>query len=161
MEIQKIFSDMYDEERLYSVLLTEDEMALYQYMFSDGDEVEEVVEEKPKKKMSKAAKAGLIAAGTTATAAGAIYGGRKLGVRLTDKAMKKGMEAAKEHAHKTGGYFTPYMENATKKEIEGKASYKIGKMIRKPGDYIAKLSTKEGRAAMKAAKEEAKKKKNK
>lgn len=35
MEIQKIFSDMYDEERLYSVLLTEDEMALYQAIFSD------------------------------------------------------------------------------------------------------------------------------
>ena len=37
MEIQKIFSDMYDEERLYSVLLTEDEMNLYQAMFSDEE----------------------------------------------------------------------------------------------------------------------------
>lgn len=29
MEIQKIFSDMYGEERLYSVLMTEDELALF------------------------------------------------------------------------------------------------------------------------------------
>ena len=29
MEIQKIFSDMYGEERLYSVLMTEDEVALF------------------------------------------------------------------------------------------------------------------------------------
>ena len=29
MEIQKVFSDMYDEERLYSVLMNEDELALF------------------------------------------------------------------------------------------------------------------------------------
>ena len=29
MEIQKIFSDMYDEERLYSVLMTEEELRLF------------------------------------------------------------------------------------------------------------------------------------
>ena len=29
MEIQKIFSDMYDEERIYSVLMNEDEIALF------------------------------------------------------------------------------------------------------------------------------------
>ncbi len=29
MEIQKVFSDMYDEERIYSVLMSEDELALF------------------------------------------------------------------------------------------------------------------------------------
>ena len=29
MEIQKVFSDVYDEGRLYSILMSEDEMALY------------------------------------------------------------------------------------------------------------------------------------
>ena len=29
MEIQEIFSDMYDEERIYSVLMNEDEIALF------------------------------------------------------------------------------------------------------------------------------------
>ena len=29
MEIQKVFSDMYDEERIYSVLMNEDEIALF------------------------------------------------------------------------------------------------------------------------------------
>lgn len=60
MEIQKIFSDMYDDERLYSVLLTEDEMDLYQAIFS---EMEEEIEEP--KKGSKAAKALGIAGGAT------------------------------------------------------------------------------------------------
>ena len=40
MEIQKIFSDMYGEERLYSVLMTEEELALFS----------EVKENKNKKK---------------------------------------------------------------------------------------------------------------
>ena len=29
MEIQKVFSDVSNEERLYSILISEDEMALY------------------------------------------------------------------------------------------------------------------------------------
>ena len=74
MEIQKIFSDQYDDERLYSVLLTEDEMALYQYMFSEE-------EEQPKKKMSAGNKAAIASGATTAalTAASIAAGKGKLG----------------------------------------------------------------------------------
>lgn len=38
MEIQKIFSDYEGEEKLYSVLMNEEELALYQEMFSDEEE---------------------------------------------------------------------------------------------------------------------------
>lgn len=37
MEIMKIFSDMEGDERLYSVLLSEDELVLLESMYSDGD----------------------------------------------------------------------------------------------------------------------------
>lgn len=42
MQIQKIFSDVYDDERLYSVLMSEEEVALYsdlmEYLYSDAED---------------------------------------------------------------------------------------------------------------------------
>lgn len=37
MEIMKVFSDMYDSERLYSVLMSEDELILLESLYSDGE----------------------------------------------------------------------------------------------------------------------------
>lgn len=69
MEIMKVFSSYddygYEDERLYSVLMTEDEVALFS----------EVKEEAEKKGLSKKEKAALAAAATGA----AIYGANKAG----------------------------------------------------------------------------------
>lgn len=65
MEIMKVFSDQYGDERLYSVLMNDEEMALYQAIFSD--------DEKP----SKAKKIATVG-GATAGIAGATAGSRYL-----------------------------------------------------------------------------------
>ena len=88
MEIQKIFSDMYGEERLYSVLMTEEEVALF------SEIVEEIEEEEAKKtkrpRMSKKAK---IAAGVGTGAVvipAAAYGGEVLVNKAGEKLVKSG-----------------------------------------------------------------------
>ena len=83
MEIQKIFSDTEGSERLFSVLMTEDELAL----FSDMKEEEE------KKGMSKGAKVALGVGGATAATGAGIYGANKVGKVLINKAMKNGKNA--------------------------------------------------------------------
>ena len=87
MEIQKIFSDMYDEERLYSVLLDEEEMALY-------SEIMRMYADDEKKKMSTGKKAAIATAGTLATA-GAGFElarrgrlGAKTGIKLNEYLQK-------------------------------------------------------------------------
>ena len=83
MEIMKIFSDTEGSERLFSVLMTEDELAL----FSDMKEEEE------KKGMSKGAKVALCVGGATAATGAGIYGANKVGKVLINKAMKNGKNA--------------------------------------------------------------------
>ena len=53
MEIQKIFSDYYDEERYYSVLMDEEELAL----FSSAKEIANEILEKAKDGKTQATKA--------------------------------------------------------------------------------------------------------
>lgn len=84
MKIQKIFSDMYDQERLYSVLMNEDEMYLYQSLFSDE-------EGEPKKGLSRAAKIGIGTGLGTGVAAGGVVGAKYLGKHLEGK-NKKALE---------------------------------------------------------------------
>lgn len=75
MEIQKVFSNIEDpEETLYSVLMSEDEVALFS----------EAKEEAEKKGLSKKEKAGLAAAATGAT----IYGANKVGRNLENAGSK-------------------------------------------------------------------------
>ena len=90
MQIQKIFSDYYDDERLYSVLMDEYELAL----FSEAKEAEE----------SHGRRDSLIGAGVGAGTVGAAYGlgkgsgwlNKKLAERrgkTTDEVIKKLAEA--------------------------------------------------------------------
>ena len=110
MEIQKIFSDMYDEERIYSVLMNEDELRLYA-------EVEEALEEEvePKRGWSTAAKVGA-GLGTAAALAGAGYLAHR-GIKAHNvKKIRKAAENA-FRANKVAG-----TETAAKiaKELAGK-----------------------------------------
>lgn len=78
MEIQKIFSNQYDEERYYSVLMSEDELALYEAMFSEE-------EEDPKKKGKGLRTAGKIGMGVGAAG---MVGGRLL-ANSAEKTLEK------------------------------------------------------------------------
>ena len=119
MEIMKIFSDTEGSERLFSVLMTEDELAL----FSD------MKEEEDKKGMSKGAKValGVVGGATAATGAG-IYGANKVGKVLVNKAMKNGKNALVDLSTKEG----QRLNNAVKRQI------KVGELLQKPAKAIAK-----------------------
>ena len=71
MEIQKIFSDQYDEERLYSVLMTEDEVALFSKL-QDEDYYER--HNKRKKDAKYAPAAGAVLGGMIGASPGATIG---------------------------------------------------------------------------------------
>ena len=118
MEIMKIFSDTEGSERLFSVLMTEDELAL----FSDMKEEEE------KKGMSKGAKVALGVGGATAATGAGIYGANKVGKVLVNKAMKNGKNALVDLATKEG----QRLNNAVKRQI------KVGELLQKPAKAIAK-----------------------
>ena len=118
MEIMKIFSDTEGSERLYSVLMTEDELAL----FSDMKEEEE------KKGMSKGAKVALGVGGATAATGAGIYGANKVGKVLVNKAMKNGKNALVDLSTKEG----QRLNNAVKRQI------KVGELLQKPAKAIAK-----------------------
>ena len=118
MEIMKIFSDTEGSERLFSVLMTEDELAL----FSDMKEEEE------KKGMSKGAKVALGVGGATAATGAGIYGANKVGKVLVNKAMKNGKNALVDLSTKEG----QRLNNAVKRQI------KVGELLQKPAKAIAK-----------------------
>lgn len=119
MEIMKIFSDTEGSERLFSVLMTEDELAL----FSDMKE-----EEEEKKGMSKGAKVALGVGGATAATGAGIYGANKVGKVLVNKAMKNGKNALVDLSTKEG----QRLNNAVKRQI------KVGELLQKPAKAIAK-----------------------
>lgn len=85
MQIQKIFSDYYDDERIYSVLMSEGELDLYNElrMYAEDDEDEG---------LSTAAKIGIGAAGLAGLGA-SIYGGKKLLDRRAAKKIRKAAES--------------------------------------------------------------------
>ena len=118
MEIMKIFSDTEGSERLFSVLMTEDELAL----FSDMKEEEE------KKGMSKGAKVARGVGGATAATGAGIYGANKVGKVLVNKAMKNGKNALVDLSTKEG----QRLNNAVKRQI------KVGELLQKPAKAIAK-----------------------
>ena len=134
MEIQKIFSDMYDEERIYSVLMNEDEIALFsdlcEYLYSD--------DETSKKKLSTGAKVGLGVAGAGLGTAAGIYGANKAGKALMSKAEK----LAADHANlinmaKSGTLTKKEQEVADKliKSIDRRT--KAGQILAYPGEKVA------------------------
>lgn len=130
MEIMKIFSDTEGSERLYSVLMTEDELAL----FSDMKE-----EEEKKKGMSKGAKVALGVGGATAATGAGIYGANKVGKVLVNKAGK----IAKEDAiiidlAKTGILGKKDQEAANKLVRAVGRNKRIGELLQKPAKAIAK-----------------------
>ena len=118
MEIMKIFSDTEGSEKLYSVLMTEDELAL----FSDMKKEEE------KKGMSKGAKVAFGVGGATAATGAGIYGANKVGKVLVNKAMKNGKNALVDLSTKEG----QRLNNAVKRQI------KVGELLQKPAKAIAK-----------------------
>lgn len=129
MEIQKIYSDIYDDERLYSVLMSEDEMALYQAIFSDDEEDEEM-EEAPKGRGKKIA-AGV--AGGTAVGTGAIVGGKYAGRHLR----AKGSDLSRRVSNAvTKGQLIAEDEQILRKQAG--RNIKIGKALEKPADVIVK-----------------------
>ena len=118
MEIMKIFSDTEGSERLFSVLMTEDELAL----FSDMKEEEE------KKGMSKGAKVALGVGGATAATGAGIYGANKVGKVLVNKAMKNGKNALVDLSTKEG----------QRLNNEDKGKIKVEEDIQKPAKAITK-----------------------
>lgn len=120
MEIQKIFSNVENpKETLYSVLMTEDEVALF-------SEMEEEIEEGKKKGMSRKTKAAIgTGVGAAATGAG-VYGANKLGKKL----LARGQEIMDNAGSKTGS-------NYAKDLAHGERLQKIGEKLRKPGSFIA------------------------
>lgn len=104
MQIQKIFSDINGDEKLYSVLMTEEELAMF------SEEVEE------EKKSSKGKKAAAVAAGTTVATAGTIVGAKKAGEKMV-----------KDHLNNVGK-----MKELVKKEMKsGKTLNEADKAARK------------------------------
>lgn len=89
MEIQKIFSDMYGEERLYSVLMTEDEVALFSEVMEEIEEAEEASKKK-RPRMSKKAKIAAGVVGGTVAIPAAAYGGEVLVNKAGEKLVKSG-----------------------------------------------------------------------
>lgn len=130
MEIMKIFSDTEGSERLFSVLMTEDELAL----FSDMKEEEE------KKGMSKGAKValGVVGGATAATGAG-IYGANKVGKVLVNKAGKIAKDNARlVNMAKTGTLGKREQEAADKLVKAVGRNTRIGELLQKPAKAIAK-----------------------
>ena len=130
MEIMKIFSDTEGSERLFSVLMTEDELAL----FSDMKEEEE------KKGMSKGAKValGVVGGATAATGAG-IYGANKVGKVLVNKAGKIAKDNARlVNLAKTGTLGKREQEAADKLVKAVDRNTRIGELLQKPAKAIAK-----------------------
>lgn len=118
MQIQKIFSDYYDDERLYSVLMDEYELALF------SEAVEEAEEE------SRGGKRSLVGAGVGAAGAlGAAYGLGKGSGWLNKKLANRREKASNKLVEKIG---------------EARASGKTGKEIEKLQKKLGKL-TGEGR----------------
>ena len=130
MEIMKIFSDTEGSERLFSVLMTEDELAL----FSDMKEEEE------KKGMSKGAKValGVVGGATAATGAG-IYGANKVGKVLVNKAGKIAEDNARlVNLAKTGNLGKREQEAADKLVKAVGRNTRIGELLQNPAKAIAK-----------------------
>ena len=131
MEIQKIFSDYYDEERFYSVLMNEDELYLYQSLFSDEDE-----EEVSGKGLSGLAKAGI----GTAAVGGGVIGSKFLGKHLEKKAAKKLAEI--NYDLEMSSQLSKDRERLAKLAKKAAKQEKIGKALQKPVDYVTKSSKK-------------------
>ena len=129
MEIMKIFSDTEGSERLFSVLMTEDELAL----FSDMKEEEE------KKGMSKGAKVALGVGGATAATGAGIYGANKVGKVLVNKAGKIAKDNARlVNLAKTGTLGKREQEAADKLVKAVGRNTRIGELLQKPAKTIAK-----------------------
>lgn len=129
MEIMKIFSDTEGSERLFSVLMTEDELAL----FSDMKEEEE------KKGMSKGAKVALGVVGATAATGAGIYGANKVGKVLVNKAGKIAKDNARlVNMAKTGTLGKREQEAADKLVKAVGRNTRIGELLQKPAKAIAK-----------------------
>ena len=130
MEIMKIFSDTEGSERLFSVLMTEDELAL----FSDMKEEEE------KKGMSKGAKVALgVVGGSTAATGAGIYGANKVGKVLVNKAGKIAKDNARlVNLAKTGTIGKREQEAADKLVKAVGRNTRIGELLQKPAKAIAK-----------------------
>lgn len=108
MEILKIFSDANDEERLYSVLLSEEELVLFSEVKDD------------------LAVAGLGAGATAATGAG-IYGAKKAGKVIVDRAQR----VLDNAGSKIGSSYE-------KDFMRGEKMMKVGEKLQKPADAISK-----------------------
>lgn len=111
MEILKIFSDANNEERLYSVLLSEEELAL----FSENNE------------LGTGAKVGLGVAGATAATGAGIYGAKKAGKVIVDRAQK----VLDNAGSKIGSSFE-------KDLMKGEKMMKVGEKLQKPADAISR-----------------------
>ena len=107
MEILKIFSDANDEERLYSVLLSEEELAL----FSENNG------------LGTGAKVGLGVAGATAATGAGIYGAKKAGRVIVDRAQK----VLDNAGSKIGSSYE-------KDFMKGEKMMKVGDKLQKPAD---------------------------
>ena len=116
MEIQKIFSNVENpEETLYSVLMTEDEVALFS----------EMEEEEEKKGMSRKTKAALgTGVGVAATGA-SVYGANKLGQKLS----ARGQQIMDNAGSKVGSDYA-------KDLVRGERVQKIGEKLQKPASFI-------------------------
>lgn len=112
MEILKIFSDANDEERLYSVLLSEEELAL----FSEDN------------KLGTGAKVGLGVAGATAATGAGIYGAKKAGKVIVDRAQK----VLDNAGSRIGSSYE-------KDFMKGEKMMKVGEKLQKPADAISKM----------------------
>lgn len=118
-----------EQESLYSVVMTEDEVSLFsdvcEYLFSDEEE------EQPKKGLSKRAKVG-IGAGAGLAALATPYGVGKLvehrGRKLADKAKELGKKALTDDEFKSKAIET---NNKSIKKIQ------LGKNLQKPYNYVA------------------------
>ena len=111
MEILKIFSDANDEERLYSVLLSEEELAL----FSEDN------------KLGTGSKVGLGVAGATAATGAGIYGAKKAGRVIVDRAQK----VLDNAGSKIGSSYE-------KDFMKGEKMMKVGDKLQKPADAISR-----------------------
>ena len=125
MQIQKIFSDYYDNERLYSVLMDEDELAL----FSEAKEAEEE---------SHGLRDSLIGAGVGAGTVGAAYGLGKGSGWLRKKLAERRGKASDKLVEKIG---EARVNGKTAEEIK-KLQKKLDKSLKE--GRIEKLSGKYG-----------------
>lgn len=117
MEILKIFSDANDEERLYSVLLSEEELVLFS----------EVKDDPASSGLGKGAKVGLGVAGATAATGAGIYGAKKAGKVIVNRAQR----VLDNAGSKIGSSFE-------KDLMKGEKMMKVGEKLQKPADVISK-----------------------